>query len=222
METNFFSEYDAQHGVDLDPQPTQQIPVLAYNLEKPMALSDYIQLPDYVQKEYLTNLKRVYGAGAAQIGQLFGISTEDACELMRKSGVSFKGKRAANADERWAAFLGDYKPPEPAPRFTLAEAELELTAETPAAEPAPETPQNAQEAPEQEPVPVPPHTPKRPEEREPEPRPATPRRPVVTSTLRAFQIDLSGPMDAVLRRLTMFSTLVEDLPVHVTLCVSDQ
>lgn len=222
METNFFSEYDAQLGVDLDPQPTQQSPVLAYNLEKPMALSDYIQLPDYVQKEYLTNLKRVYGAGAAQIGQLFGISTEDACELMRKSGVSFKGKRAANADERWAAFLGDYKPPEPAPRFTLAEADPELTAETPTAEPAPETPQNAQEAPEQEPVPVPPHAPKRPEEREPEPRPATPRRPEVTATLRAFQIDLSGPMDAVLRRLTMFSTLVGDLPAHVTLCVSDQ
>ena len=216
METNFFGEYDAQLGVDLDPQPTQQSPVLAYNLEKPMALSDYIQLPDYVQKEYLTNLKRVYGAGAAQIGQLFGISTEDACELMRKSGVSFKGKRAANADERWAAFLGDYKPPEPAPRITLTEAEPELTAETPTAEPASETPQNAQEAPEPEPVPrTPPHAEK--------PGGAGARAEAGHSAAAGGDCYAAGlPMDAVLRRLTMFSTLVGDLPVHVTLCVSDQ
>lgn len=43
---------------------------------------------------------------------MFGITTEDACELMRESGVSAKGKRAANADELWTAFLGDYKLPE--------------------------------------------------------------------------------------------------------------
>lgn len=133
-----------------------QSPVISFNLDKPMGLDDYSKLPEYAQKEYLTKLKRSYGAGAAQIGQMFGITTEDACELMRECGVSAKGKRAANADELWTAFLGDYKLPELAPRFTLADAEPELTAETPAAEPAPGTPQNAQEAPEQEPVPVPP------------------------------------------------------------------
>ena len=107
METNFFGEYDAQHGADLDPQPIQQNPVISFNLDKPMGLDDYSKLPEYAQKEYLTKLKRVYGAGAAQIGQLFGLSTEDACELMLERGVSAKGRRPANADERWTAFLGD-------------------------------------------------------------------------------------------------------------------
>lgn len=196
METNFFAEYDAQLGVDLDPQPTQQSPVLAYNLEKPMALSDYIQLPDYVQKEYLTNLKRVYGAGAAQIGQLFGISTEDACELMRKSGVSFKGKRAANADERWAAFLGDYKPPELAPRFTLVD-------------PVEETPPIEEAAEVREPEP------------EPDPRPAPPKPKEVSTTIRAFTVDICGPVDAVIRRLTTFAALVGPLDVRITLSIDE-
>lgn len=198
METNFFGEYDAQLGVDLDPQPTQQSPVLAYNLEKPMALSDYIQLPDYVQKEYLTNLKRVYGAGAAQIGQLFGISTEDACELMRKSGVSFKGKRAANADERWAAFLGDYKLPELAPRFTLAE--VDAVEEVPPIEAAAEV---------REPEP------------EPDPRPVPPRPKEVSTTIRAFTVDICGPVDAVIRRLTTFAALVGNLDVRITLSIDE-
>lgn len=197
METNFFGEYDAQLGVDLDPQPTQQSPVLAYNLEKPMALSDYIQLPDYVQKEHLTNLKRVYGAGAAQIGQLFGISTEDACELMRKSGVRFKGKRAANADERWAAFLGDYKPPEPAPRFTLTEAE-----------PVEEGPT------EQDPLFCDPAT-------EPDPQPPPPKPKEVSTTIRAFTVDICGPVDAVIHRLTTFAALVGPLDVRITLSIDE-
>ena len=198
METNFFGEYDAQLGVDLDPQPTQQSPVLAYNLDKPMALSDYIQLPDYVQKEYLTKLKRVYGAGAAQIGQLFGISTEDACEQMRKSGVSFKGKRAANADERWAAFLGDYKPPEPAPRFTLTDADT--VEEPPPIEEAPEV---------------------RDPEPEPDPRPVPPRPKEVSTTIRAFTVDICGPVDAVIRRLTTFAALVGPLDVRITLSIDE-
>lgn len=197
MGTNFFGEYDAQHGVDLDPQPTQQSPVLVYNLDKPMVLSDYIQLPDYVQKEYLTKLKRVYGAGAAQIGQLFGLSTEDACELMRESGVSAKGKRAANADELWAAFLGDYKPPEPAPRFTLTEADPVEEATT-------------EEAPED-------HDP----EPEPDPRPAPPKPKEVSTTIRAFTVDICGPVDAVIRRLTTFAALVGHLDVRITLSIDD-
>jgi hypothetical protein len=193
METNFFGEYDAQHGADLDPQPTQQSPVISFNLDKPMGMDDYSKLPEYAQKEYLTKLKRSYGAGAAQIGQMFGITTEDACELMRECGVSAKGKRAANADELWAAFLGDYKLPELAPRFTLSEEE-----------PPSETTEGA---PEGDPQPEP----------EPEPRPAPPKPPEVSTVLRAFRVDLSGPIDAVMRRMSVFAAIVGNRNVTVTL-----
>ena len=193
MSPNFFGEYDAKHGVDLDPQPTQQSPVVSYNLGKPMGLQDYIKLPDHAQKEYLLKLKKEHGASAAQIGQMFGISTEDACELMRESGVSAKGKRAANADELWAAFLGDYQIPEPAPRFTLSE-------EEPPAE-------TTEGAPEGDPQPEP----------EPEPRPAPPKPPEVSTVLRAFRVDLSGPIDAVMRRMSVFAAIVGNRNVTVTL-----
>ena len=45
METNFFGEYDAQHGADIDTQPTQQSPVISFNLDKPMGLEDYPSSP---------------------------------------------------------------------------------------------------------------------------------------------------------------------------------
>ena len=196
METNFFGEYDAQRGADLDPQPTQQSPVISFNLDKPMGLDDYSKLPEYAQKEYLTKLKRSYGAGAAQIGQMFGISTEDACELMRESGVSAKGKRAANADELWTAFLGDYKLPELAPRFTLADAVEEAPIEeaTEVRDPAPE----------------------------PDPRPAPPNPKEVSTTIRAFTVDICGPVDAVIRRLTTFAALVGNLDVRITLSIDEE
>lgn len=198
MTTNFFGEFDAQHGADLDPQPTQQNPVISFNLDKPMGLDDYSKLPEYAQKEYLTKLKRSYGAGAAQIGQMFGITTEDACELMRECGVSAKGKRAANADELWTAFLGDYKLPELAPRFTLAEADP--VEETPPIEEAPEA---------REPEP------------EPDPRPAPPKPKEVSTTIRAFTVDICGPVDAVIRRLTTFAALVGNLDVRITLSIDE-
>ena len=197
METNFFGEYDAQHGADLDPQPTQQNPVISFNLDKPMGLDDYSKLPEYAQKEYLTKLKRSYGAGAAQIGQMFGITTEDACELMRECGVSAKGKRAANADELWTAFLGDYKLPELAPRFTLAEAD--------AVEEVPTEP---------DPLFCDPAT-------EPDPRPAPPKLKEVSTTIRAFTVDICGPVDAVIRRLTTFAALVGPLDVRITLSIDE-
>jgi len=197
MSTNFFGEYDAQHGVDLDPQPAQQSPVVSYNLGKPMGLQDYIKLPDHAQKEYLLKLKKEHGASAAQIGQMFGISTEDACELMRESGVSAKGKRAANADELWTAFLGDYTLPELAPRFTLAEAD-----------PVEEGPT------EPDPLFCDPAT-------EPDPRPAPPKPKEVITTIRAFTVDICGPVDAVIRRLTTFAALVGNLDVRITLSIDE-
>ena len=214
----------------LTPSPPYQSPVISFNLDKPMSLDDYSKLPDYAQKEYLTKLKRSYCAGAAQIGQMLGITTEDACELMRECGVSAKGRRAANADELWAAFLGAYKLPELAPRFTLAEAEPELTAETPTAEPAPETPQNAQEATalaQGEPVDPEPEN-KLAEERaienrfcEAETKP-TVSGDSVTALLKAFLIDLEGPMSGILRRMELFADLIGDTPVVVKLAVDEE
>ena len=197
MEPNFFGDYDAMHSADLDPQPTQQNPVISFNLDKPMGLDDYSKLPEYAQKEYLTKLKRSYGAGAAQIGQMFGITTEDACELMRECGVSAKGKRAANADELWTAFLGDYKLPELAPRFTLADAdaveEVPTEPDPLFCDPAPE----------------------------PDPRPAPPKPKEVSTTIRAFTVDICGPVDAVIRRLTTFAALVGPLDVRITLSIDE-
>lgn len=118
---------------------------------------------------------------------------------MRESGVSAKGKRAANADELWTAFLGDYKLPELAPRFTLSDAEAEE--EVPPIEPAPEV---------RDPAP------------EPDPRPAPPKPKEVSTTIRAFTVDICGPVDAVIRRLTTFAALVGNLDVRITLSIDEE
>lgn len=212
-----------------------QSPVTSYNLDKPMNLAAFEALPDHAKKEYLKTLKRNHGAGVQQIAQMLGIKRADACDLMAANGVSTKGKRAENADAAWAAFLGDYVFPEipERERFTLSDhaapdpdvapsaAETSAPVEAPE-EAAPVEPQEAAEAPKPEPVPVPPPAPETQEEPEPKPRPAAPRRPEVTTVLRAFGVDLTGPIDAVLRRLQNFSAMVGDRTVCVTISVEDE
>lgn len=83
-------------------------------------------------------------------------------------------------------------------------------------------PQEAAEAPKPEPVPVLPPAPETQEEPEPKPRPTAPRRPEVTTVLRAFRVDLTGPIDAVLYRLQNFSAVVGDRAVCVTISVEDE
>lgn len=221
---------------DLDTWDSKlQSEVVTYNLDKPMTMLGFMALPEHAKPEYLTNLKRTYGVGVKQIAQMLGILTESARELMKRYGVSTKGPRIENAEDAWQTFLGDYEFP-PAPekeRFTLSDhTEPDPDVAPPAAETsapveaseetAPVEPQEAAEEAKPEPVPVPPPTPKSPEDPEPEPRPAAPRCPEVTTVLRAFRVDLTGPIDAVLRRLQIFSAMVGDRTVCVTISVEDE
>ena len=212
-----------------------QSPVVSYNLDKPMTMLGFLALPEHAKPEYLTKLKRTYGAGVKQIAEMLGIMTGSARELLKRYDISTKGPRIENADAIWKEFMGDYKYP-PAPekeRFTLSDhtepdPDVVLpSAETSAPAKAPEEvatvePQKPAETPKPEPVPVPPPAPERQEEPEPEPRPAAPRRPEVTTVLRAFRVDLTGPIDAVLRRLQIFSAMVGDRTVCVTVSVEDE
>lgn len=61
-----------------------------------------------------------------------------------------------------------------------------------------------------------------PVEAEPEPRPAPePKAPTVSTVVRAFRVDICGPVDAVIRRLTTFAALVGNLDVRITLSIDE-
>ena len=207
METNFFGEYDAQLGVEFEPTPALQSPVVSYNLDKPMSYADFRNLPDHAKTEYLAKLKKVYGAGVRQIAEMFRMTVEDTSYVMIAHNVSPKGKRSADGDRLWKAFLGDFVPPE----HPVAVQEPK-----PATEPDDEViqlPVCGPGDPEPESV--------NPVEAEPDPQPPPPKPKEVSTTIRAFTVDICGPVDAVIRRLTTFAALVGPLDVRITLSIDE-
>ena len=207
MEPNFFGEYDAQHGVEFEPTPALQSPVVSYNLDKPMSYADFRNLPDHAKTEYLAKLKKVYGAGVRQIAEMFRMTIEDTSYVMIAHNVSPKGKRSADGDRLWKAFLGDFVPPEHP---------VAVQEQKPATEPDDEVIQPPVCGPgDPEPEAV------NPVEAEPDPRPAPPKPKQVSTTIRAFTVDICGPVDAVIRRLTTFAALVGNLDVRITLSIDE-
>lgn len=207
METNFFGEYNAQLGVEFEPTPALQSPVVSYNLDKPMSYADFRNLPDHAKTEYLAKLKKVYGAGVRQIAEMFRMTVEDTSYVMIAHNVSPKGKRSADGDRLWKAFLGDFVPPE----HPVAVQEPK-----PATEPDDEViqlPVCGPGDPEPESV--------NPVEAEPDPQPPPPKPKEVSTTIRAFTVDICGPVDAVIRRLTTFAALVGPLDVRIMLSIDE-
>ena len=185
-----------------------QSPVTSFNLSKPMTMIGFMSLPEHARKEYLTSLRRVHGGKLEQVAQMFGCSTKTVRKLYDDLGVGLRmGRFGAAQEAAWAKFIEGYKMPE----MEAADERALL-----------ETPQNAPEAPKAEDVPEPP-----PALEEAEP-PGT--EPAVTFTadtpvmgaLRAFRVDLAGPMDGVLAKLKTFTDLIGNMPVRVTISVDEE
>lgn len=121
-------------------------PVITYNMSKPMIWDDFKKLPTSVQKEYIANLQKQYGATAVDLGGMFGVQAltvrkhVDANNL----GIKFQRGRAMNSASReeWNKFLGGeetvvecvaYNNPEPAVEPSVESAETTSVAEEPAA-----------------------------------------------------------------------------------------
>lgn len=211
---------------DLDTWDSRlQSEVISYNLDKPMTMIGFLDLPEHAKSEYLTKLKKTYGAGVKQIASMLGITVEATRDLMKRYGISTKGPRIENAEASWAAFLGDYKAPgiPEKERFTLSDhTEPDPDAIPQDSDPAPETPQNAPETTKTENVPVVPVI--------PEPAEAPKREPSdpfmhdihVVSVLHTFWAELSGPLCQVLEKLREIGSLVGDTPVRVSICTIEQ
>lgn len=214
MENNF-ERWAAQVPVpDLDGQEAAcASPVTTYNLSKPMELTTFLALPTHAQKEYLTKLRREYGGTVQLIADMFGCEPDSVTELFEGAGVSLRGGlRGKTQQEAWQKFIGEWDPVDQPPVMGPGDPSPE----------APVEPEKAAEEARPKPAPVSPLVPEIREEPEPEPRPAAPRRPEVTTVLRAFRVDLTGPIDAVLRRLQIFSAMVGDRTVCVTVSVEDE
>lgn len=185
-----------------------QSPVVSYNLSKPMTMIGFMSLPEHAQKEYLQLLRKDYGGRIENIADMFGCERETVAQLYKKYDVSLNvGRFGAPQRAAWAKFIEGYEmPPMEAPEEKV---------------PA-ETPQNAPETPKPEDVPQPPPTPKAKQTPKAKPKPTITASVPVLSALRAFRVDLAGPLDGVLEKLKTFLDLVGDLPVRITISVDEE
>lgn len=187
-----------------------QSEVITYNLSKPMTMIGFVSLPDHAQKEYLQILKK-NGGSTAQIAEMLGCSTETVLELMKRNGIRAGGRRTDDAAFLWAEFIKDYEmPPMETPTASI---------KAPA---PPETPQKAPETPKAEDVPEPPPALEAAEPPGTEPAVTFTADIPVMSALRAFRVDLAGPMDGVLAKLKTFTDLIGNMPVRVTISVDEE
>lgn len=187
-----------------------QSEVITYNLSKPMTMIGFVSLPDHAQKEYLQILKK-NGGSAAQIAEMFGCSTETVLELMKRNGVRAGGRRTDDAAFLWAEFIKDYEmPPMETPTASI---------KAPA---PPETPQKAPETPKAEDVPEPPPCAGGGRTARDGARSNLYSRHPSDGALRAFRVDLAGPMDGVLAKLKTFTDLIGNMPVRVTISVDEE
>lgn len=85
-------------------------PVVSFNFNKPIEWDHFKRLPVVVQKEYITNLQKRFGATAVDLGNMFGVRAltvrkhADTNDL----GIDFPRGHAMSASKKdeWARFLG--------------------------------------------------------------------------------------------------------------------
>lgn len=106
--------------------------VVSYQLGKPTDWATLKSWPEEIQKVYLTGLRKTYGVGGKEIGEMLGVAKVTVCHHEKKLGVSAPiGKRTSLRREEWAKFLG--RKVEPVAAEAAADPEPEA-----AEEPAPE------------------------------------------------------------------------------------
>ena len=101
--------------------------VVSYQLGKPTDWATLKSWPEEIQKVYLTGLRKTYGVGGKEIGEMLGVAKVTVCHYEKKLGVSAPiGKRTSLHQEEWAKFLGRKVEP--------VEAETQVAPELPAEE----------------------------------------------------------------------------------------
>lgn len=106
--------------------------VVSYQLGKPTDWATLKSWPEEIQKVYLTGLRKTYGVGGKEIGEMLGVAKVTVCHHEKKLGVSAPiGKRTSLRREEWAKFLG--RKVEPVEAEAAADPEPEAVEE-----PAPE------------------------------------------------------------------------------------
>ena len=105
--------------------------VVSYQLGKPTDWATLKSWPEDVQKVYLTGLRKTYGVGGKEIGEMLGVAKVTVCHHEKKLGVSAPiGKRTSLREEERNKFLGRKAEP--------VEVEAQVEPERPTVAPAPE------------------------------------------------------------------------------------
>ena len=85
-------------------------PVSTYKLDAPMRWNDFKEMPDDLQKKYLTNLVETYGATNEMLGDMFYVHPTHVGAVKKALGVvshnphRLIGEKKAIRDQMWAAF----------------------------------------------------------------------------------------------------------------------
>lgn len=105
--------------------------VVSYQLGKPTDWATLKSWPEEIQKVYLTGLRKTYGVGGKEIGEMLGVAKVTVCHHEKKLGVSAPiGKRTSLREEEWNKFLGRKAEP--------VSVEAQVEPELPAVAPVPE------------------------------------------------------------------------------------
>lgn len=84
-------------------------PVVSFSLNKPMDWGTFKKLSPIVQKEYITNLQKNYGATAVDLGEMFGVQSLTVRKYVDANGlgITFPRGHAMSAGRRavWNEFL---------------------------------------------------------------------------------------------------------------------
>ena len=216
MDFNYFGTYDEQHGGVGEETPAAG-ECKIYNQNKPMDLAAFSDMPVDLQTQYLKNLRTKHGGRVKDIAHMFGCKPKLVQDLLKENRIPYidKGIKSSGDAAAWCAFTEGYQfPEEPeckeedAPARTEEGISLEATSSGPAGHlplegKALDGRQRTRRADADatggtgEPAP-------------------TESGGGVTSVLRAFRVELKGPMDEVFRYLEAFADVVGRLPVSVT------
>lgn len=79
--------------------------VRTYRLDLPLRYEAVLALPEDLRKEYLIRLRDGFCVNAEMLGQMLGVPTARAAELMHWGGVR-EGTPDAQALARWQGFCG--------------------------------------------------------------------------------------------------------------------
>ena len=85
MDFNYFGTYDEQHGTDHDDRETAKAgECKIYNLNKPMDLAAFSDMPMDLQAQYLKDLRKKHGGRVKDIAHMFGCKPKLVQDLLKE------------------------------------------------------------------------------------------------------------------------------------------